>query len=201
MLDTDSWIKRADQAIASCTMWSYSEAMQFATSMITAFYGADSPQMKTFREHAKGLPAYVAEHVIGTIKNIKAEITAGLIKNVRALLTGDIVAELLTLAKEISENQSEQAKNVGAVLVAAAFEDTIRRMGTEFGGVIGRPKLEEVINTLKQKDVLKGGEPATAIGYLRFRNDSLHADWQNVQWSQVTSWLAFVEALLLKHFS
>jgi hypothetical protein len=96
--------------------------------------------------------------------NIKAEIKAGLIKNVRALLTGEIAAELLTLAKEISENQSEEAKNVGAVLVAAAFEDVLRRMGTEFGGVIGRPELEEVINSLKQKNVLKGGEPATAIG-------------------------------------
>jgi hypothetical protein len=74
-------------------------------------------------------------------------------------------------------------------------------MGAEFAGVVDRPKLEQVINLLKQQDVLKGGEPAIAQGYLKFRNDSLHADWKNVERSQVQSCLAFTEALLLKHFS
>jgi hypothetical protein len=209
MLDTDAWIKRADEVVASISNSNYSEGMQFATSMIAAFYGADSPQMKTFRETAQSfqkaqphiLPFALADHAKGTIQNIKVEIQAGLIKSVRALLTGEIVAELVGLAKEISADQSDAAKNVSAVLVAAAFEDVIRRMGTEFGGVIGRPNLEQVINTLKQRSVLKGGEVTTALGYLKFRNDSLHADWPNVQQSQIASCLAFVEALLVKHFS
>jgi hypothetical protein len=200
-LDTDAWVKRAEAVEGSCTEWNYPEAIQFATSMIAAFYGADSPQMKTFREHPKGTALTMVRHVRGTIRNVVAEIKAGLIQNVRALLTGEIVAELLTLAKDISADQSEPSKNVSAVLVAAAFEDIIRRMGAEFAGVTTRPKLEEVINTLKQRDVLKGGEATTALGYLKFRNDSLHADWPNVQQSQVASCVAFVEALLVKHFS
>lgn len=209
MVDTDAWIKRADEVLGSISHSTYSEGMQFATSMITAFYGPDSPQMKTFRETAQSLrkgeinliPFFLADHARGTIQNVIAEIKSDLIKSVRALLTGEIVAELLGLAKEISADHSESAKNVSAVLAAAAFEDVIRRMGTEFGGVTGRPKLEEVIHTLKQKSVLKGGEVTTALGYLKFRNDSLHADWPNVHKSQVASCLAFVEALLVKHFS
>ncbi len=146
-------------------------------------------------------PYLLSEHAKGTIRNIRAEIEGGLIKSVRALLTGEIVAELLVLAKEILADSSEAAKNVSAVLVAAAFEDLIRRMGTEFASVTGRPELEEVTNILKKKDLLKGGEATIALGYLKFRNDSLHADWKNVERSQIQSCLAFIEALLIKHFS
>ncbi|MGD0923331.1 MAG: hypothetical protein ABSA70_16445 [Terriglobia bacterium] len=210
MLNTEAWIKRADEVIANISEWNYSEGLLFATSMITAFYGPDGPQMKTFRETTEGIyrgkaslpfPLLLKRHAKATIQNIRAEIEGGLIKSVRVLLTGEIVAELLALAREIMADGSEAAKNVSAVLVAAAFEDLIRRMGLEFAGVTARPKLEEVISTLKQNNVLKGGEVTTALGYLKFRNDSLHADWKSVERSQVQSCLAFVEALLVKHFS
>jgi hypothetical protein len=204
MLDVEGWLKRADELVSQkSSSWDYSEGLQFATSMISAFYGPESSQMRTFRSTAEGTQKSIvlSMHAKATIRNIQAEIRAGLIKSVRALLTGEIVAELLTLAKEVLTDNSEAAKNVGCVLVAAAFEDVIRRMGAEFAGVVDRPKLEQVINLLKQQDVLKGGEPAIAQGYLKFRNDSLHADWKNVERSQAQSCLAFTEALLLKHFS
>lgn len=208
MLNVEGWIKRADEVIRNSLQYNYSEGLQFATSMIAAFYGPDSPQMKTFRDTTEGIQGgkgnielFLSDHAKATIQNIKAEVEGGLIKSVRALLTGEIVGELLALAKETCADSSEAAKNVSAVLVAAAFEDVIRRMGTEFAGVTARPKLEEVIITLKQKDVLKGGEVAIALGYLKFRNDSLHAEWKNVGRSQVDSCLAFLEALLVKHFA
>ena len=209
MLNIEAWIKRADEVVAHISNWNYSEGMQFATSLITEFYGPDSPQMKTFRETTQALlkgkteyiPFALAKHTKGTILSIKAAIQSGLIKSVRALLTGEIVAEFLTLARDISADDSEGAKNVSSVLVASAFEDIIRRLATEFAGVTSRPKLETVINILKEKDVLKGGEATTALGYLKFRNNSLHADWAKVERTQVASCLAFVEALMVKHFS
>lgn len=208
MLDTDSWIKRVDEVVTHHSIYNVSEQMQFATSIIATFYGPESPQMRTFRDTADGIHRGKEDvqyrlqmHAIATIKNVKAELQAGLIKNVRALIAGEIIAELLALAKDVLSDNSEAAKNVGAVLVAAAFEDIMRRMGTEFAGIIDRPDLQEVIITLKQKDVLKGGEPTTALGYLKFRNDSLHADWNKVERSQVHSCLSFTEQILLKHFS
>jgi len=209
MLNEEGWLKRADEVVAQGSQWNYSEGLQFATSMINAFYGPESAQMATFRSTTEGIqrtkapnvPSQLSMHSIATIRNVQSEIKAGLIKSVRALLTGEIVAEFLALAKELLADNSEAAKNVGSVLVAAAFEDLIRRMGAEFAGVVDRPKLEQVISILKQHDVLKGGEPAIAQGYLKFRNDSLHADWKNVERSQVQSCLTFSEALLLKHFS
>lgn len=207
MLDESAWLKRADEVTAHASVWNYSEGLQFATSMITAFYGPESQQMRTFRATTEaiqksktGLGQDLSMHAKSTIKNIQAEIGAGLVKSVRVLLTGEIVAELLALAKEILADDSETAKNVGGVLVASAFEDLMRRMAAEFAGVLDRPKLEQVIGILRQQEVLKGGEGTTALGYLRFRNDSLHADWKNVELSQIRSCLTFIEILLLKHF-
>jgi hypothetical protein len=182
-------------------------AVQFAISMLTHFYGAEAPQTKAFlsavepqvkRDGTDYTLFLIAE---GAMRSTVVELQSGLIVNIRAAVAGEVLGELARLAKEILVDKTDGAKNVGAVLVASAFEDLIRRMGEEFAGVAGRPKLESVITELKNAGILKGGEIATALSYLKFRNDSLHADWSSVDLSQVQSCLAFVEALLLKHFS
>jgi hypothetical protein len=121
--------------------------------------------------------------------------------SLRAFVAGEIFAELVGLGKEILTDDTEAAKNVSAVLIAAAFEDLMRRMGTELAGVTGRPKLEDVLAALTNASILRGGEVGTAQSYLKFKNDSLHADWAKVQRSQVQSCIAFIEVLLMKHFS
>ncbi len=138
---------------------------------------------------------------LGVIKNALAELEAGLIVNLRVAVEGEVLGEMIALCKDVLSKKSDEAKNVAAVLIAAAYEGLLRKMGEEFAGVTTRPKLEEVIAALKTADVLKGGQIATAQGFLKFLNDSLHADWANVDRSQVESCLAFSESLLLKHFS
>jgi hypothetical protein len=167
--------------------------------------------LKTFTDQLKGIekgaanPGNARHHqegaAVGTIRNTVAELQGGLIVGLRILVAGEIFGELVTLAKQILADQTEAAKNVAAVLVASAFEDLVRRMGSELAGVTGRPGLQEVVMALNKAAVLKGGEVATAQSFLKFRNDSLHADWTIVQRSQVESCSAFIEALLLKHFS
>src|SRR5207248_67235 len=92
-------------------------------------------------------------------------------------------------------------KNVAAVLAAAAFEDTVRRMGRELAGVTARDDLDKVIDALKKANVLQSPQLGIALSYLKFRNDALHADWENIEKAAVHSVLGFVEQLLLKHFS
>lgn len=144
---------------------------------------------------------YKGQHALGAIKTAKEELEAGLIVRVRVLVAGEMLAELLRLGKEALEARTGETKNVAAVLIAAAFEDLMRRMGEEFASVVGRPELQEVIIALKDAGVLKGGQIGTAQSYLKFRNDSLHADWSKVDRSQVASCLGFTEELLTKHFS
>jgi hypothetical protein len=211
-LNAEPWLKRAREVLAQpVNTRSASEPVQFATSMLTALHGAQSTQLKAFADGCaaicKNTPGagnaalHLRQHAHGAISNAIAELEGGLIVNLRAQVAGEIFSELVGLAKETLEDDTESAKNVSAVLIAAAFEDLMRRMGSELAGVTGRPKLEDVLTALKNAGILKGGEVGTAISYLKFRNDSLHADWNMVQKAQVQSCLAFIEALLVKHFS
>ena len=185
------------------------EAYQFATSFLSTLYGPESSQMRALRANAEAIskekegspPMKLFELSQGAIKNAKAELEGGLAENWRAQVAGELLAELVRLGKETLSDRTEEAKNVSAVLIAASFEGVLRKMGEEFAGISGRPKLEEVITSLKTADALKGGQIHTASGYLKFRNDSLHADWANVDRSQVEGCMLFVESLLEKHFS
>jgi hypothetical protein len=93
--DLRAWIARADEILARGHAGHYAaagEVYQFATSMLSAVYGVESPQMKALRTNADavakdkdGRPAgNLFDLSIGVIKNAKAELEAGLVENWRA---------------------------------------------------------------------------------------------------------------------
>lgn len=205
--NADIWLKQAKELLLDA---SSHQIVPFAVSMLAAVYGPQSAQLSALNRRidqcAKSEGFLNAESLRGeqaynAIQSAVTEIENGLVVNLRTHVAGEVLADLIGLGKEILADKTDAAKNVAAVLVAAAFEDLIRRMGAELAGVSGRPKLEVVINALKDANVLRGGEPAVAQSYLKFRNDSLHADWASVERSQIHSCLGFIEPLLLKHFS
>lgn len=183
------------------------QKQQFALSMLEAFYGPTSVQLRTFKDSINALSG--KQHSGGDIENLCtgvifstiADAKAGLITNLRAQIEGEVLGDLIALAKIALEDKSDPSMHVAAVLVAAAYEDALRRLASEQAGVTGRPKLDQVITSLKDASLLKGGEISTAVSYLKFRNDSLHADWSQVYRAQVEGCVMFVESLLLKHFS
>jgi hypothetical protein len=204
--NTDAWLKRSKEVIAQGVN-SY-DVVPFAASLLAALYGPQSAQLAAFNSRMKELTSiktsldfYQRDLAFSTIMTVIGEIENGLVDDVRSQVAGEVLAELVNLGKEILQGEEDSAKNVSAVLIAAAFEDLMRRMGAELAGVVGRPKLDEVISALKNAGILKGSEVSIALSYLPFRNDSLHADWPRVQKSQVQSCIAFIEALLMKHFS
>ncbi len=209
--DSAAWIKRATDVVNKSHMGNMmmaTEATQFATSMLTAVYGEKSRQLMAFQstcdaiiKHKEGIGLNLAQHARGAINNAKAELEAGLTTRLTVQVAGEILSELVRLGKETLQDHSDSSKNVAAVLIAAAFEDLMRRMGEEFADVFDRPPLQDALAALKNAGVLKGGEIGTAQSFLKFRNDSLHANWANVSRAQVESCIAFVDAMLLKHFS
>jgi hypothetical protein len=58
-----------------------------------------------------------------------------------------------------------------------------------------------VLQRLRDAGVLANTQFTIAGGYLNFRNNALHADWDKLERESVASVLAFVQELLLKHFS
>lgn len=182
-----------------------SQLLQGAITVISAVHGPESHQVTTLRDNAKKsfemrLDSHVYFAAHGAVENLKAELDAGLIGSLQKRLQGEVLTDFIQLAMSVLDQSGDGAKNVAAVLVAAAFEDVIRRMGSTLAGVVGHDDLEDIIGALKQKGVLVAPQLGIALGYLNFRNRALHANWDQIQLETVHSALGFVEQLLLKHF-
>lgn len=180
-------------------------------SLFCSLYGEKSEQvalLKDMRERAAELLPRVVSNtmlqvmpgIAGLLENLKREVQHGLLGSLKNRFAGEILSDFIVLAREAAGENAEGAKNVAAVLAAAAFEDTIRRMGLEFAGITDRPNLSEVIIKLKEKGILKGSQVGIAQSFLNFRNNALHADWNKIEKASIESVLGFVQELLSKHF-
>ena len=205
--DEQKWLEQG-KLLANSGMEAMHELHPFAVSMLAHFHGADSPQVEAYLARAdaiskqkEGSSVQLRHHARGAVLSTMREVENGLVSSLRMSAQGELLGDFIGLAKEALEEGTEQSKNVAAVLAAAAFEDTVRRLGAEKAGVEGRPKLDSVLQVLKDKGVIKGGNVSLAASMPKFRNDSLHADWEHVSRAQVESCLSITEWLLRENFS
>ena len=180
-------------------------------SIMQALYGPDSAQEKALRSYVERLQGIfqlsnssLISHSISAIKgalaSIKAELDAGFIGTLRARLTGETLTDFIKLGRTVLEEQTDDAKNVAAVLAAAAFEDVMRKL-TDLRGAGAIENLAEVLVWLKDNGVLQGSEVGIAQSYLSFRNRALHAKWKEVDRPSVESVLAFTEQVILRNLT
>ena len=178
--------------------------------VMQALYGPNSSQEQELRVYTKGLrnsahlhnypPVSSIEVIKGALESIKAELDAGFVGSLRATLTGEVLADLIKLARTTLEESGNEAKNVAAVLTAAAFEDVMRKL-SDLKGLPEHERLQDVLIALKDAGVLQRTEITTAQSYLSFRNNALHAKWSEVDRPVVQSALGFTEQIILKHFT
>jgi len=184
------------------------EVLQGTLTVVSAVYGPKSDQTASVRAAGQRLRSNledttntdVVSILRGTLQNIQAEIDGGLLGSIEKRATGEVLADFVGLARFTLQERGANGKNVAAVLAAAAFEDTVRRMGVDFAGVIGRDDLQNVIQALKNAGILVSPQLAIAQSYLSFRNHALHAEWDKIDAAAVHSVLSFVEQLVIKHF-
>lgn len=179
---------------------------QGCVSLLTISYGPKSNQLAQFNTTITEIGSASRNYWIiiacrGVLLNLRREVEQGLIESLRQQVAGEVLTDLIQLARTVLDEPGDNPKNVASVLAAAAFEDTIRRMGETLAGVIGTDDLADVLKKLKDADVMKSPQVGIAQSYLTFRNRALHANWNDIQRESVLSVLGFVEQLLLKHFS
>lgn len=181
---------------------------QGALSVMSALHGPDSIQVRSLTKQHEQIVAARGVHAdqdisilaIGAINNLQAEIDAGFVGSLQQTIAGEVISDFVALARQVmDQDDTDAGKNVAAVLSAAAFEDTLRRLAIK-NGIPHFDKLADVLNELKIKNVLQGAQIGIANGYLNFRNSALHAQWGRVDRAGVASVLGFVEQLLLTHF-
>lgn len=170
----------------------------------TAVGAVASPGKERSGENSERLyqqfPGTVIHVAIDALDNLRRELALGLIRNLRLQMTGKVFADRIHLARTTLREPGDAAKNVASVLAAAGFEDVIRKLGSTFAGSMGGDTLADVLIILKEKAVLTGPQFTTAREYLTFRDTVFHAEWNGIDRPTVSSVLAFIEELILKHF-
>ena len=175
-------------------------------NILEILYGANSEKMKAYvqlyqpyaRDQKKIYPISeaVRSDTLGVLKSIKAEVEAGLVGNLELQAQGGIFGDFITLAKEsLDEN-----KDVAAVLVCAALEDSLKRFALQKGLDVAEEDMPQVINALKSKGILKGPQASIAQSYTKFRNKAFHASWDKIDKTSVSSAIGFTESFILENF-
>ena len=166
-------------------------------NLLQLLYGINSTQVQIFLKELENSDISIICHEF--LISTRNELKAGFIPNLRNIVTGDILTDFLKLSRANLNGSGENAKNVAAVLAAALFEDTIRRIATT-NGIPHIEKLADVLSELKNQRIMHGTQVGIAQGYLNFRNNALHAQWEKIERESVASVLSFTEQLLVKHF-
>ena len=159
-----------------------------ALTLLLAVYGEGSQQIKTLLKRIGDIaklpdhrrPFDIASAVQGSLLNLQEEVQGGLLSSLERRITSDVLSDLIQLARVALDEQGDNAKNVAAVLVAAAYEDTLRRIAKEHAGVIGQDRLENIIGKLKDAGLLVAPQVGIAQSHLSFRNRALHAQWETI---------------------
>jgi hypothetical protein len=128
----------------------------------------------------------------------KADFEGGYVSTLAQGIAGEVFGSLLNSASAVLK---EGHKDSAAVLAAAAFEDSLKKIGSLHGLDIGEQELGNVIGALKAKQLLQGGAAKSADRYLNLRNWAMHANWGKITQEEVGGVIGFVEQLLIKHLS
>lgn len=167
--------------------------------LLDIVYGPQSQKCQTFRkeiENAEDDYAMIAVSQ-GALNTIKDELSVGLIGNLQLQAQGGVFGDFITLARQ----SLDESKDVAAVLISAALEDTLKRYAVQNGLDVAEADMPEVINALKSKGLLKGPQASVVQSYVQLRNKAFHAEWDKIDKETVNSAISFTETFLLEHFS
>jgi len=210
-LDKESISRRLDELIAlsgSRNPDAIGEVTSGTISVLEKVYGPYSEKVKAYiklyndyvgdpnKWHA-GVQDRIRSHTSGVLKSIKAEIEAGLVGNLELQAQGGIFGDFIALAG----HAFDESKDVAAVLISAALEDTLKRYAVQNGLDVTQADMPEVINALKSKGLLKGPQASVVQSYVQLRNKAFHAEWDKIDKETVNSAISFTETFLLEHFS
>ena len=165
-VDQETISRRLDELIQSAksrNTGGIEEAMSGAINILERLYSTRSEKTKAYvqlyRDYASNVmrgsaaaPEKMRSATLGVLNSIKSEVEAGLIANLELQSQGGIFGDFVALAKEsLNEN-----KDVAAVLVSAALEDTLKRFALQNGLDIDDTDMSQVINAMKSKGLLQG---------------------------------------------
>lgn len=171
------------------------EWRQWATSaqhIIEFAFGPESVHAEHFRnsyEKCEGFEAGV-NALTGIFLAALSDYAAGFAQTLQAQISGEVYGDFVGLARRAL---NEGFKDVAGVLACAALEDALKRLALMHGIDVADKEMQDIVNALKAKGLLSGGQKTLADAMPKMRNDALHANWAKVTPESVGSVLGFVE--------
>ncbi len=176
---------------------------QWATSsqnLLHAAFGETSPHYLNFQTHYAACRGYESElmPLRGIFLAAKSDYEGGYAFNLEATVSSEVLGDFLGMAKLAL---GEGHKDVAAVLACAALEDTLKRYAIRQCLDVTDKVLQDVVNALKSKGLVKGVQKSLLDSMVKVRDYSMHANWDKVQDADVNSVIGYVEQFLLSKFS
>lgn len=171
-----------------------------AQSLIRAVYGESSPQYQNFLALYNDCTGgdHQVEGLRGLFLAAKSDFDGGYVFNVDLRVSGEVFGDFVVLAKQAL---SEGHKDVAAVLACTALEDALKRFAAVNGLSVDGQTMQDVINALKSKGLVAGAQKSLLDAMPKIRNHALHANWDRISETEVSSVIGFVEQFLLSKFS
>jgi hypothetical protein len=165
-------------------------------SFLERVFGTNHTYYNQFKE---AVNSSTPDYVMAGMEILKAtadEIRGGWMVTIKGLISGEILGDFIDLAKGAIDGN----KDVAAVLVSAALEDTLKRLAVQQGLDVQDKDMSDVVGALKTKGLLQGAQGSLASGYIKLRNKSFHAEWDKIEKPEISSAISFTEQLLLEYF-
>jgi hypothetical protein len=141
------------------------ELFHGAITILSQLHGQGSVQVEELRKAGNpGTGRSREAEAIGALVSALNDLNEGLIGSLRQQLTAGVLADFVALAREALDAGTDASIEVAAVLAAAAYEDTIRRLGRKKTGILDRRKLDQVLEALKVGGVLTDTQFTVAQG-------------------------------------
>ena len=169
-------------------------------SLLLAVFRESSPQYQNFlKQYATSHMASASvQALFGMFLAAKNDFDGGYVFNVDLRVSGEVFSDFVVLAKHAL---SEGHKDVAAVLASAALEDALKRFALVNDLSVEGQTMQEVINALKSKGLVAGAQKSLLDAMPKIRNYALHANWDKISETEVSSVIGFVEQFLLSKFS
>ncbi len=171
-----------------------------AQNLILAVYGKESPHYVNFLNELKECRGYDnhIQSLGGVFQSAKEDFEGGYVFNVDLKVSGEVFGDFVVMAKQAL---GEGHKDVAAVLASAALEDALKRFASANNLEVSDKSMQEVISALKSKGLVAGAQKSLLDAMPKLRDHAMHANWDKIDATAVSSILGFVEQLLLSKFT
>ncbi len=179
------------------------EWYEWATSVLNLLqraFGKESAHLQNFQRVYDAFTGWESdvEAAKGVFRAAKTDYDGGYTVNLETAISGEIFGDFVALAKRAL---AEGYKDVAAVLVCAALEDTLKRFGAQHRIDTADRSMQDVVGALKAKGLVGGAQKTLLDTMPKIRDYAMHAEWTKIGPSDVNSVIGFVEQFLVSHFS